>query len=76
MVATYLIIQTAAAVVTALAALGVFGLAWRMFNLVREHDRVLFGEDSVRGWDGIVPMVQRNRESIERLKTDPESADD
>lgn len=69
-VASYALIQTVAAVVTALSALGIFGLAIKIFRLAKEHDRVLFGEDSVQGWDGIVPMVQRNRECIEQLKDD------
>lgn len=68
MVTTPVLIQTAAAVITALAAVGVFGLAWRIFSLVREHDRVLFGEANVQGWDGIVSMVQQNRDRIAEMQ--------
>lgn len=71
------LIQAVSALVTALAAAGILGVAYRLYALVREHDRVLFGEDAVPGWGGIVPMVQanrersrKNRECLERLKGD------
>lgn len=69
MVDAYVLIQTGAAVVTALAAAGAFAYVRSGLRSLREHDRVLFGEDSVDGWNGIVPVVQRNRECIEELKT-------
>jgi hypothetical protein len=61
-------IQTGAAVLTALSALGIFGLGWRVYKTLQVHDRVLFGEDEVQGWDGIVPVVRGNRDDLEQLK--------
>lgn len=61
-------VQTAAAIITALSAVGVFGLVHQIYKTILEHDRVLFGEDSVSGWDGIVPMVQRHEQEIDELQ--------
>lgn len=64
----WVIVQTTGTVLTALSALGIFKIAFDGWQLLREHDRVLHGEDSVEGWNGIVPMVRKNRECIEELK--------
>lgn len=75
-------IQTAAAVVSALAASGILAVAVKLYQLVKEHDRVLHGEPSVDGWNGLVPMVRKNRqrskrnaEQVERLKRACETDD-
>lgn len=68
-------VQTAAAVVSSLAASGILAVAVKLYQLVKEHDRILHGEPNVDDWNGLVPMVRRNRErskrneqQVERLK--------
>lgn len=61
----FTLIQTVAAVITALAATGILGLAVQIYRRVLEHERILLGEDAVEGWNGIVSMVQRHNELIE-----------
>lgn len=66
--ADYALIQAIGTVVTALASIGIFGLAIQLYRYVKEHNRILFGEDRVEGWDGIVPMVQEHREVLEECE--------
>lgn len=56
------LVQTAATVITAIAAAGAFRYVRRYVQTLREHERVLFGEEAVEGWDGIVPTVKANKE--------------
>lgn len=35
-----------------------------IYRAVKRHDRVLFVEDEVEGWSGIVSEVKRNREVL------------
>lgn len=62
------LIIEASAIITALSAIGVFGFTYRIFALVREHDRVLFGEDSVKGWNGLLGMVHEHRKELEKME--------
>lgn len=64
----WIIIQTASAVVTAIAAAGGFTFAWRSYRMLRRHERVLFGEESVDDWKGVVGMVENHRERLNKAE--------
>lgn len=66
MVDAVVLIQTGAAVVTALSAIGIVGFAYRGWQLLLEHERVLHGEDAVDDWNGIVETAQSNKQRSER----------
>lgn len=62
----FTIIQTTAAVVTALAAAGAFTYVRRGMKLIDEHDRVLYGEDNVDEWNGLVGATKANKQRSKR----------
>lgn len=54
-----------AALVSAAAATGAFGLGVAAVIMLRRHDRVLFGEDVVGHDDGLVGQVRDHRTALE-----------
>jgi len=61
---TQLILEVAA-IVTASAATYTAHQARKVAETVEKHDRVLFGEDAVEGWNGIVSLVREHEETLE-----------
>jgi len=59
------VVVAAAATVVATAAIGVYHRTTQILLQVKEHNRILFGEDAVDDWDGIVPMVQEHRDALD-----------
>ena len=51
--------------ITAGASLSMLSLGWAMWKNQKQHDRALFGDDSVEEWDGLVKKVAENREALE-----------
>lgn len=53
-------IVAVAATITATAAIGTFATAVATYRAVRQHERVLFGEEDVEAWDGLTTVVKRH----------------
>ena len=58
------VVIPAAATVTATSALATAGFTRAIYHGVKRHDRVLFGEEEIEEWNGIVAEVKRNREAL------------
>lgn len=58
------ILIPAAATVTATSALATAGFTRAIWKGVQRHDRVLFGEEEVENWNGLVSEVRENREAL------------
>lgn len=59
------LVLQAAAIVTATGAVGTFGGCVACYRLLKKHDRVLFGEDGVEHWGGIIAEVRTNKRALE-----------
>jgi hypothetical protein len=55
-----------AVMVSAAATTSTAVFAWKTWQAVNTHERALFGEDDVRGHDGIIEAVNENTERSER----------
>ena len=58
------ILYPAAATVTAASALGTMGFTAAIWRGFQRHDRVLFGEEGVKSWSGLVSEVKQNKEAL------------
>lgn len=58
------IVVQASAIVTATAATGTLVLAGRIYWDVHRMKRVLFGNDDVKHWDGLIAEVRENRRAL------------
>lgn len=55
-----------AVVVSAAATTTSAAIAWKLYQSVEQHERVLFGEDSIDTHEGILTAVHENQRRSER----------
>ncbi|TKX79542.1 hypothetical protein EXE53_15370 [Halorubrum sp. SD626R] len=58
------ILLPAAATITAASAMATAGFTAAILRAVKRHDRVLFGEDAVESWNGLVAEVRENKQTL------------
>lgn len=58
------LIYPVAATITATSALATAGFTAAIYRGVKRHDRVLFGEDEVKSWNGLVTEVRENKQAL------------
>jgi len=59
--------QVAAGLVVA-STVSTAGTSLAIYRLLHKHDRTLYGEEDVEGWDGLVSQVEQNTEIVEEVQ--------
>lgn len=59
------VLVPAAATVTATSAIATAVSAIGILRAVKRHQRALYGEEGIEGWNGLIPKVNRHEEVLE-----------
>jgi hypothetical protein len=64
------IIITASATIVAVATVGIYRRMDNLVSRVEKHDRTLYGESDIDGWDGLVARVASHESELEDTRED------